>query len=76
MTVAVGFSESPKVLKIQQSVDGEKFLTIPDSETDVLDHKANMWMWNDSILPAGTFIRVAGEVSGTELLNIKVLTDS
>ncbi len=76
ITVAVYFDKTPIRLMIQQSVDNKKFLTIPDSITEKFGEKESMWMWNDSTLPEGTFVRVAGSYEGSGTITIKVLTDN
>lgn len=59
MTIVAEFEDvsgSP-VVKLQQSVEGRVFQDIPKSAVELEDGQEQQ-MWNDSILPEGTFIHV------------------
>ena len=67
-----GINNSP-VAKLQQSVEGRVFQDIPKSSVTLEDGQGQQ-MWNDSILPEGTFIRIVVGQSDGELSTIKILS--
>jgi hypothetical protein len=60
-------------VKIQASADGRVF---PDTPKSAVTLEANQGeqMWNDSILPEGTFVRIVVGQSAGELTTIKTLS--
>lgn len=59
--------------RLEQSVDGTKYNEIPDSETTIAPGDSEQ-MWNDIMLPEGSFVRLTVDaVSGT-LTEIKMLS--
>jgi len=67
-----GITGTPTV-KLQQSVEGRVFQDIPKSEV-VLEPGQGSQMWNDSILPEGTYVRVVVGQDAGELSTIKILS--
>ena len=67
-----GITDNP-VVKLQQSVEGRIYQDIPKSAV-ILEARQENQMWNESILPEGTFIRVVvGEDTNGEIEMIKTL---
>ena len=75
MTIVAIFSgiAGGATAKLQQSVEGRVFQDIPKSAV-TLDDRQEQQMWNDSILPEGTFIRLVVGQSDGELETIKILS--
>ena len=72
MAVFSGLTGQTKA-RLEQSVDGTKYNEIPDSETTIASGDAEQ-MWNDIMLPEGSFVRLKVDaVSGT-LTEIKMLS--
>lgn len=72
VAVFTGITGTP-VVKLQQSVEGRVFQDIPKSAV-TLEVGQGQQMWNDSILPEGTFIRVVAGADAGELSTIKILS--
>lgn len=75
MTVVAVFSgiTGTPVVKLQQSVEGRVFQDIPKSDV-TLEPNQGQQMWNDGILPEGTFIRIVAGADAGELSTIKILS--
>lgn len=75
MTVLAMFSgiEGGETVKLQQSVEGRVFQDIPKSEV-TLEALQGEQMWNDGILPEGTFVRIVVGESAGRLETIKILS--
>lgn len=75
MTVLAMFSgiEGGETVKLQQSVEGRVFQDIPKSEV-TLEAGQGEQMWNDGILPEGTFVRIVAGESAGKLEIIKILS--
>lgn len=67
-----GITGTPSV-KLQQSVEGRVFQDIPKSEI-VLEPGQGNQMWNESLLPEGTYVRVVVGSDAGELVTIKILS--
>lgn len=59
--------------RLEQSVDGVKYNEIPDSETTIPTGDTEQ-MWNDPILPSGSYVRLVVEASNGTLTTIKMLS--
>ncbi len=75
MTIVAMFSgiTGTPTVKLQQSVDGRVFQDIPKSAV-TLEANQGEQMWNDSILPEGTFVRIVVGQSAGEISTIKILS--
>jgi hypothetical protein len=75
MTVVAMFSgiTGGATVKLQQSVEGRVFQDIPKSAV-TLEAGQGEQMWNDGILPEGTFVRIVVGQSAGELSTIKILS--
>ena len=75
MTVVAMFSciTDGATVKLQQSVEGRVFQDIPKSAV-TLEAGQGEQMWNDGILPEGTFVRIVVGQSAGELSTIKILS--
>ena len=75
MTVVAVFSHitGTPVVKLQQSVEGRVFQDIPKSDV-TLEPNQGQQMWNESILPEGTFVRIVVGQDAGELSTIKILS--
>ena len=75
MTIVAMFSgiTGTPTVKLQQSVDGRVFQDIPKSAV-TLEAGQGEQMWNDGILPEGTFVRIVVGQSAGELSTIKILS--
>lgn len=61
--------------KLQQSVDGQHWSDLPNSET-TLEASQTEQMWNDDITPRGTAVRIVVGADATGSLEaIKLLSD-
>ncbi len=75
MTIVAMFSgiTGGETVKLQQSVDGRVFQDIPNSEV-ALEANQGEQMWNENILPEGTFVRILVSQSAGVLTTIKTLS--
>lgn len=75
MTIVAMFSgiTGTPTVKLQQSVEGRVFQDIPKSAV-ALEANQGEQMWNESILPEGTFVRIVVGQSAGELTTIKTLS--
>ena len=75
MTIVAMFSgiTGGETVKLQQSVEGRVFQDIPKSAV-TLEAGQGEQMWNDGILPEGTFVRIVVGQSAGELSTIKILS--
>lgn len=72
VAVFTGITGNP-VVKLQQSVEGRVFQDIPKSNV-TLQAGQGQQMWNESILPEGTFVRIVAGQDAGELSTIKILS--
>lgn len=72
VAVFTGITGNP-VVKLQQSVEGRVFQDIPKSNV-TLEAGQGQQMWNESILPEGTFVRIVVGQDAGELSTIKILS--
>jgi len=72
VAVFTGITGNP-VVKLQQSVEGRVFQDIPKSNV-TLEAGQGQQMWNESILPEGTFVRIVAGQDAGELSTIKTLS--
>jgi hypothetical protein len=72
MAVFSGLTGQTKA-RLEQSVDGTKYNEIPDSETTIASGNSEQ-MWNDIMLPEGSFVRLAVDAVAGTLTEIKMLS--
>lgn len=72
VAVFTGITGNPTV-KLQQSVEGRVYQDIPKSDV-TLEPGQGLQMWNDMILPEGTYVRIVVGQDAGELSTIKVLS--